>query len=233
MNTVCRRAKTHPTAILLFLLFGCGLFLAGCKGAPTKEKVTTAPAPTPSKSTVSNEFVMFDGTSMRGWAITDFAGHGEVQVEDKKLILGQGVMTGVTWTNELPRMNYEVNLDAMRVDGSDFFCGLTFPVGKDSCSLIVGGWGGGVVGLSSLDGEDAANNDTTQYMNFETGRWYHIRLLVKPGRIQAWIDEKQVVDANVAERKISVRVEVEPSIPFGIAAWSTTAALRDIRICRL
>ena len=56
--------------------------------------------------------------------------------------MGMGYMTGITWTNEMPRMGYEISLEAMRVEGSDFFCGLTFPVGKDYLSLIVGGWGG-------------------------------------------------------------------------------------------
>ena len=49
-----------------------------------------------------------------------------------------GYMTGITYTNPLPRTDYEVTLEAMRVEGSDFFCGLTFPVGSNSCSLVVG-----------------------------------------------------------------------------------------------
>src|SRR4030095_13557208 len=109
----------------------------------------------------SKEIKLFDGKTLTGWALTDFAGHGTVGVEARKLALGSVIMTGVNWTSDIPRMNYEISLEAMRVDGSDFFCGLTFPVGEDPCSLIVGGWGGGVVGLSSLDGEDAANNETT------------------------------------------------------------------------
>lgn len=173
---------------------------------------------------------LFDGQTLNGWAITDFAGHGDVLIDGEKLILERGIMTGITWTNELPKMNYEVALEAMRVVGSDFFCGLTFPVGDDPCSLIVGGWGGGVVGLSSLDGEDAANNDTTQYLNFETGRWYAIRLRVEPSRIQAWIDDDKVVDVDTTRRKVSIRPEVDESRPFGIASWSTTAALRNLRM---
>src|ERR1051326_1907706 len=156
---------------------------------------------------------LFDGKTLQGWAISDFSGHGEVHVADGKLILGNGVMTGVTWTNDIPRMNFEVEMDAMRVDGSDFFCGLTFPVGESPCSLIVGGWGGGVVGLSSLDGEDAANNETTKYMSFENGRWYRIRVRVEPTSIQAWIDGDKLVDVATTGRKISIRSEVELSVP--------------------
>jgi hypothetical protein len=173
---------------------------------------------------------LFDGKSLTGWRISDFAGSGPVKVEAGKLILEMGTMTGITYTSTVPTMNYELSLEAMRVDGSDFFCGLTFPVGKDPCSLIVGGWGGGVVGLSSLDGEDAANNETTQYMNFAKGRWYKIRLRVVPNNIRAWIDEEKVVDVDTTDRRISIRIEVEESRPLGIASWSTTAALRNIQL---
>jgi hypothetical protein len=176
---------------------------------------------------------LFDGQSMKGWKDANYAGTGELRVEAGRLIMESGFMTGVTYTNEIPRTHYEVSLEAMRVDGSDFFCGLTFPVAKDPCSLIVGGWGGGTVGLSSLDGEDAANNETTHYMSFENGRWYRIRLRVEPERIQAWIDQEQVVNVEIKDRRISIRPEVEPSVPFGFATWSTTGALRDIRLRRL
>jgi hypothetical protein len=174
---------------------------------------------------------LFDGKSLGKWKPTDFAGHSDVEVKDGQLVLSFGSeLTGVTWTGELPRMNYEIALDAMRVDGSDFFCGLTFPVGDSPCSLIVGGWGGGVVGLSSLNGKDAARNDTTQYVEFQKGRWYHIKLRVTEHRIQAWIDKRQVIDADTTDKTISIRGEVEKSRPLGICSYSTTAALKDIKI---
>jgi hypothetical protein len=177
---------------------------------------------------------LFNGKSLKGWEITDFAGHGEVRVENGSIVLSQGVMTGINWTNPLPaEMSYEIALDAMRVDGSDFFCGLTFPVGKDPCSFIVGGWGGGVVGLSSLDGEDAANNETTKVRAFETGKWYAVRVRVEPARIQAWIDDEKYVDVVTTDHRISIRIEVEPSRPLGVASWSTTAALKNIRMRKL
>jgi hypothetical protein len=181
------------------------------------------------------DLVLFDGKSLKGWVVSDFAGKGQVKVEEGKIVIGMGYMTGITYTNTntLPRMSYEVSLEAMRVEGSDFFCGLTFPVGKDPCSLIVGGWGAGVVGLSSLDGEDAANNETTKYLSFQNGRWYKIRLRVVPEKIQAWLDDEQIVDVSTKDRRISIRIEVEPSVPFGIATYSTTGAVRNLKIKRL
>jgi hypothetical protein len=229
---------------LLLLSLGCVAFGCATRGTTSsqtntasssalKTNVPAAPGATSTNPPSANEIILFDGKTLTGWAITDFAGHGEVRVEDGKLILGSGIMTGITWTNDLPRMNYEISLEAMRVEGNDFFCGLTFPVGEDPCSLIVGGWGGGVVGLSSLDGEDAAHNDTTQYMNFDNGRWFKIRLRVTSSKIEAWIDNDKVVNADTTGRKISIRVEVEPSKPLGFATWSTTGALRNIKLRRL
>src|ERR1051326_8729858 len=160
---------------------------------------------------------LFDGKTLQGWAISDFSGHGEVHVADGKLILGNGVMTGVTWTNDIPRMNFEVEMDAMKVDGSDFFCGLTFPVAESHCSLIVGGWGGGVLGLSSIDGMDASENETTRYFDFPKKHWFKIRLRVTPEKIEAWLDDKQVINQSIVDRRIALRAgEIDLSRPLGI-----------------
>jgi hypothetical protein len=177
---------------------------------------------------------LFDGKSLGHWKTSEFGGDGEVKVEDGCIILGAGVdLTGIKTDRKLAKQNYEVALEARRVDGADFFCGLTFPVGDDPCSLIVGGWGGGVIGLSSIDDMDASENDSTTYHSFENGRWYRIRLRVTPKQIQAWIDDKMIVDQDITNRRISIRSEVELSKPFGFASWQTTAALRDIRIREL
>jgi hypothetical protein len=174
---------------------------------------------------------MFDRPTLAGWRETAFAGHGEVHCQSGVVVLSMGSpFTGINWTNEFPKVNYEVALDAMRVMGSDFFCGLTVPVGTNFCSLIVGGWGGSLVGISSLDGMDASENETTKFTNFESGRWYRIRLRVTEKKIQAWIDKEKLVDVSVADRRISVRPgDIELSEPFGLACWQTAAAFREIK----
>lgn len=174
---------------------------------------------------------LYDGKSLTGWEITNFGPQGHVGVSDGNIVLGMGDgCTGITWKEEFPAENYEVSLEAMRVDGIDFFCGMTFPVGKDPCTLIVGGWGGTVVGLSSINGMDASENETTTLRHFEKNRWYRIRLKVADGKIQAWIDDEQVVDFTIGDNIISIRPEVELSKPFGISSWHTTAALRNIKL---
>lgn len=175
---------------------------------------------------------LFDGQTLKGWKKTNFGGEGEVTVKNGILELEMGAnLTGITWNGgEIPRMNYEISLEARRTLGGDFFCGLTFPVGKDPCSLIIGGWGGGVCGLSSLDKLDASENETTTYRTFKSNRWYRVRLRVLENRIQAWLDDEKIVDVDTSDKAISIRPEVELSQPLGLATWQTTAELRDIKV---
>lgn len=132
---------------------------------------------------------------------------------------------------QIPKTNYEIALEFMKVDGNDFACGLTFPVGDSFASLILGGWGGRVVGISSIDGQDASENQTTQGMDFEKNRWYKVRMRVTPEKLQAWVDDKQVIDQEIKGRKISQRHgEIAMSKPLGVATYRTTAAFREIRL---
>ena len=156
-------------------------------------------------------------------------------VEDGQIILGTGrPLTGITWAGaELPTTNYEIALQAMRVEGRDFFAGVTFPVADSFCSLILGGWGGTVIGLSSINGMDASENETSQSMEFESGRWYSIRIRVTPEKIEAWLDERQIISQDLKGNKITTRSEVDPSQPLGIASYRTKAALRELRLRKL
>lgn len=184
-----------------------------------------------------NTWWLFDGQSLSGWQIAsqvDFERRGKIEVVDGDLILNQGKpATGISYAGDPPRMNYEISLDAKRIEGNDFFCGLTFPVGDSYLSLILGGWGGGVTGLSNLDGASAVENETTGSREFEQNRWYAVRLRVTPGKVQAWLDGESLLDVDTTNRKLSIWWEQEPMRPLGIATWNTKAALRNIRIKRL
>src|SRR5262245_15153362 len=115
-----------PTALgLLFLTLLLNLAAAAPADAPpSKPKPAAKVAPTNALDQANAPWKnLFDGKTLVGWKSTDFAGRGEVLVKDGTIVLETGFMTGITWTNEaaLPRMNYEISLEAMRVDGSDFF----------------------------------------------------------------------------------------------------------------
>jgi len=247
-----------PPAILLLLIV---LIIGACHKASTG-KVTSepkavpagsepksatiehsTPAKTPSQATTEetkqspSEISLFDGKTLGNWKITDFGGQGKVYVKDGCIYMEQGNdMTGITWAGPVVRMNYEITLEAMRVSGSDFFCGLTFPVNDKCCSLILGGWGGSLCGLSNIDYYDAANNETTRFVSFENGKWYHVRLRVIPNHITAWLQEEgeePLVDIDITGRKIDTRIEVDLSQPLGIATWQTAGAARNIKLLKL
>ena len=172
---------------------------------------------------------LFDGSSLGDWEETPFGGEGLVRIVNETIVLEFGEpLTGITWRGSLAPIEYEVRLEAQRLAGNDFFCGLTFPVGASACSLILGGWGGSVVGLSNLDGKDASENETTQRIGFDDRRWYGVRVRVAGDRIQAWLDEQRIIDVNTAGRRISVRPEVDASRPLGVASYRTRAGLRRI-----
>ena len=177
---------------------------------------------------------LFDGKSLTGWKPTPFAKHGEVSIMDGTIVIGEGRLTGVTWTGDFPQSGYEIQFEAARLKGNDFFAGITFPVNDTFCSWINGGWGGSVVGLSSLDGDDASENDTNTARDFVQGRWYTFRLMVTKTRIQGWIDGQVVIDADITGRRVGLRPgEIDLCTPLGFASYSTTAALRKIQYRRL
>ena len=193
----------------------------------------TAAEPAKSKDNAKD---LFNGKDLSGWKKTEFGGEGEVEVKDGKIIATQGAsLSGVHYTNSLPaRTNYEITLEAMKIEGDDFFCALTFPFNESHCSLVLGGWGGGVVGLSSIDGMDASENDTTKYLKFDKNKWYKVKVEVRPERIKAWIDNDEMVNVNTADSKIDVRPGgIELQKPLGLSTYQTTAAWRNIRFTPL
>lgn len=175
---------------------------------------------------------LFDGKALGKWKSTAFGGEGDVFVnENGELEFGFGaIMTGVTWTGEPPSTsNYEIELEAKKLDGTDFFLALTFPVKDSHATFVVGGWGGGIVGISSIDDLNASENETMNIEGFEPDRWYRVRVKVTDDKLEAWIDEDQKVDLELEGRKISLLPgDIELSAPLGIASYMTRAAYRDI-----
>ena len=173
---------------------------------------------------------LFDGVSLGEWKPTGFGGGEDPTVVDGAIRITPGAeLNGITWGGEIPRQRYEIELEARRVDGNDFFCGLTFPVGDEGCTLILGGWGGSITGLSCIDNRDAGDNETTDTMKFEKGRWYRVLVRVTPERIECSVDGEAIIEQDIENRRISVRAEVIPSQPLGIATYATTGEVRGIR----
>lgn len=164
------------------------------------------------------------------WESIRFGGEGNVEIEKDHIVLGSGdPMTGVRWNGEVPREDFEVELEAKRNDGFDFFCGLTFPIGEAHASFICGGWGGGVVGLSSINDMDASSNETSQFKQFESNKWYKIRVRVTAKKVECFIDDVEFVSVEREDRIFSTRFEMDASTPLGMAAYQCVAEYRKIR----
>lgn len=181
---------------------------------------------------------IFDGKTLAGWNLAKTNAYikpGKVEVKGGAIVMHEGrEATGIVYAkDDFPRTNYEVSVQARRTGGSDFFCGMTFPVGKQHCSLICGGWGGGTTGLSNVDGFAADENETTGFVEFKNDRWYQIRLRVTDEKIQAWVDKEKIVDLDRKDKKFNIWWEQEPLRPFGIGNWHTTSELRKITLTRL
>ena len=182
---------------------------------------------------------LFDGKSLAGWTKTGFARGAKVHLEPKFrggdaaiLVDAGGSLSGFNWTGEsVPKTNYEIELETMKIKGEDFMCGLTFPVGESHASLILGGWGGYITGISSLDNLDASENETQKSITYKKDCWYKVRMRVMPTRLQAWLDEKKIIDVDTAGKKISLRFgEIDMSEPIGICTYQTDSAFRAIRL---
>lgn len=215
-------------SLLLLALLAAGLLSA--PAADTKAAAKSA-AETP----------LFNGKDLTGWKLSDFAAQGGAEVQTNfreqgpAIVIQLGeVLSGVTYTNPVPRVDYEISLEAMKLDGSDFFIGLTFPYLTNHATFICGGWGGGVVGISSIDGADASENESTKFVGFEKNKWYRVKVRVTQDRIEAWLDDEQVANVETAGKKIDMRPgEIENAVPLSLSTYQTSAACRNVVLRKL
>jgi hypothetical protein len=231
--------RTISIACLTIALAGCADNPASPPSTPPATRsVATKPTMTKPVAANQNTISLFDGKTMTNWKVTEFGGEGPADVEDGTLVVRAGsTLSGVTWTGpKLPTMNYQVDLDAKKLDGSDFFVGLTFPYGDSHASLILGGWGGSVTGISSVNGEDAANNETSSAQDFKKGKWYHVTLKVMKNHITAYVDndtQNPTVDLDTENKKLDTRIDIDAAKPFGLSTYQTSAAYKNIVIKKL
>ena len=201
--SVLTRLHALCFALTISLLVGCTDFQAQSRAGSAKEynelglwinntnELAKLPAPPkPDDGWLS----LFNGKDLTGWEETDYAGRGNVKVQNGELHIENGlVITGVTYTNKtvLPKTNYEIEYEAKKLNGTDFFGLLTFPVGDVHASLVTGGWGGAVTGISSINSMDASENNTTVYLKFNKDHWYKFRLIVTPDNLSVWMTPKE------------------------------------------
>ena len=179
---------------------------------------------------------LFDGETLSGWKVLRYGGDGEPYVRNGSMVIPKattGPMTGLCWIGDsLPDINYVIYYEARRVEGRDIFAGLTFPYGETAATLIFGGWGGIVNGLSSIDGYDASENETTQFFGYRDNQWYPVQLRVTADSIRANVGHERIVDIATAGKDIHLRSEI---LDTGFTLWTydTTGEIRNLRIKKI
>jgi hypothetical protein len=218
-------AGAHAMVALVLL----GFAVLGACAAPATSP--SAPASVvPAALAAPAWFDAFDGLSLGGFVATDFGGQGTVTVRDGAIRLGIGSpLTGITWSGAVRSGDYELEVVGARELGNDFFCALTFPVGGAHLTLVLGGWGGSVCGLSSLDGLDASRNATRSVRRFERGRAYRAVVTVTRTRVAVALDGEHLCAVDPRAHALSLRPEVLLSRPLGVAAYGTAAAVYSVR----
>jgi hypothetical protein len=188
--------------------------------------------------TINAQINLFNGKNLSGWKRAEITDNGEVKaLPDGTVECGIGnPMTGIAYTNKFPTMNYELSLEGMRQAGSDFFMALTIPVETSFCSVIIGGWGGGLCGISSYDGMDAANNMWAEGLTLKNNCWYKLVVRVTPGVIQVSLNQDlytarvEFDDCN----RLSLRSgDIEKTVPMGLTTYETQALWRNFTLTEI
>lgn len=213
---------------LLSALFFFPFCLAGCKESPPG---TAPPA----------RWELFSPALIGKWREATIHQGGGVRREPDGFTIREGApITGLvfpSWLDDgLPVANYAIEYEAMRVSGGDFFGSVTFPVrdAKTFVTFVLGGWGGSQVGISCIDGYDASENPTGSSQRLENGKWYRVRIEVRPRELTVLLDGRRIIRTNIAGRDLSLRAgEIDQCVPFGFATYGTEGRVRDCAIERL
>ena len=83
-----------------------------------------------------------------------------------------------------------------------------------------------MTGISSIDGYDASENETTSSEDFKNNQWYRFRVRVEPEKLLVWINDRVFVSVDREGKKFSTRIEVDKSRPLGYCNFQCQAAIR-------
>ncbi len=176
---------------------------------------------------------LFDGKTLDGWqAAGDEATRGEVRLESGQIILNPGSpKTTVAWTSEFPARDYEVEVEAMRVEGRDAFCTIGLPLGEEQAQVAVG-WGpigrdSFMISVNAKDGSASADAVTEKRMQLKSGQWYRINVKVDDERVVVLVDGEPVLDVPRSDDTFPKR---QDGNRFNITSYDTKAAIRKVRL---
>ncbi len=175
---------------------------------------------------------LFDGRSLDGWKPITGPRAGTVAVQGDAIALATGApMSGVTSTRkDLPTSNYALSFEAKRTSGDDFFAAATFPVGPSFVTLINGGWGGSVTGLSLINGANASENETNHFVKYQNDVWYSFEVQVTAKVIRCLVNGSEVFAFEHEDIQLKTRIETRSNEPVGFASYRSSSLIRNVQI---
>lgn len=254
MNRLPRNIVNCGLTVIALLASANLSLRSSAQESGTNHSIASEDSGSPKPATTKNSSEPAEKTpwiSLLGdWKACQFGGDGEITIKDGLIKMEYGdPLTGVKWdgpfegdpsdgakaskSKPLPRDNYELRWECRRDKGFDFLCAFTFPIADQHASLVMGGWGGGITGISSIDGQDASDNDTTMFKNYDDKTWYKARVRVETEKITVWIDGKEMFDQPRKNHQFDIRFEMDPCTPLGIANFECDSQIRKIQIRRL
>jgi len=179
---------------------------------------------------------LFNGKDLSGWKVAEIWGAGKVDVLSNGVVsCGVGrPLTCMAYTNAFPTQNYEVKVEALRKEGSDFFIALTLPVESNACTVVIGGWGGRLCGISSIDYMDASENVYSDGVSLSNNVWYTLCVRVTPKLLEVSLNDT-LYTAKVPYEKSSIfslrpGSDIDKTLPFGLATFETQALWRNLTV---
>ena len=175
---------------------------------------------------------LFDGRTLNGWKVVAGSKAGKVSVEGDSLALGLGSpMTAVTSTRtDLPTLDYALTFEAKRTEGNDFFAAATFPVGSSFVTLVNGGWGGSVTGLSLINGASASENETNHFVKYRNDVWYAFEVQVTARAIRCRVDSADIFVFDHEGAQLKTRIETRANEPLGFASYRSSGLIRKVQV---
>ena len=73
-----------------------------------------------------------------------------------------------------------------------------------------------MTGLSSLNGMDASENETTCTIKYEDKTWYRFRVRVTGKAIRCWVNDKEIIAVDHQDRRVSTRLETRRERAAGL-----------------
>ena len=176
--------------------------------------------------------VLFDGKNLDDWKPIGGSKVGIVSLQGDVIALSVGSpMTGVTSTRaNLPTLNYSLTFEAKRTSGNDFFAAATFPVGPSFVTLVNGGWGGSVTGLSLINGASASENETNHFFKYQNDVGYSLEIPVTARVLRTLIDGVEVFAFDHEDAQLKTRIETRANEPLGFASYRSSSLIRKAQV---